>query len=155
MRFRQDNRQNTGSASVRRQASQSAGTRTAAQRQSARDLRRPRSAELLAAVRKLDSGLDEQACHALAEQISGLYAKDFAGGVPIGLLATCYLGAPYVDHRLNLVELIVEHYSPTSSVPDPYAAARPLVRSGAYAYVEVYSDGLVVPVLPDGSPVVR
>lgn len=151
MRFRERGRQSAATSTQR--TTQSSNT-SAAQRLAIRELRKPRSAALLDAVRKLDSGLDEQACRALAEQISAQYAKDFGGGVPIGLLATCYLGAPYVDHRLNLIELIVEHYTPTSAVPDPYAAARPLVRSGAYAYVEVYSDGLVVPVLPDGSPVV-
>ena len=151
MRFRERGRQSTAAATQR--TTQSSNT-SAAQRLALRELRKPRAAGLLDAVRKLDSGLDEQACRALAEQISAQYAKDFGGGVPIGLLATCYLGAPYVDHRLNLIELIVEHYTPGSAVPDPYAAARPLVRSGAYAYVEVYSDGLVVPVLPDGSPVV-
>ncbi|HWG28495.1 hypothetical protein [Actinospica sp.] len=151
MRFRERGRHSAATSTQR--TAQSSNT-SAAQRLAIRELRRPRGAVLLDAVRRLDAGLDEQACRALAEQISAQYAKDFGGGVPIGLLATCYLGAPYVDHRLNLIELIVEHYTPGSAVPDPYAAARPLVRSGAYAYVEVYSDGLIVPVLPDGSPVV-
>lgn len=152
MRYRERNRQNTGSTSAQRPA-QTSNTRTAAQRLAIRELRRPRSAALLEAIGRMDAGLDEQACRALAEQVGAQYAKEYGGGVPIGLLATCYLGAPYVDHRLNLIELIVEHYTPTSAVPDPYASARPLVRSGAYAYVEVYSDGLVVPVLRDGSAV--
>jgi hypothetical protein len=152
MRFRERGRQTAAATSAQRPA-QSSNIRSAAQRQAIRELRKPRGAALLDAVKLLDSGLDETACRALAEQIGALYEKDFGGGVPIGLLATCYLGAPYVDHRLNLIELIVEHYTPSSAVPDPYAAARPLVRSGAYAYVEVYSDGLVVPVLPDGTPV--
>lgn len=152
MRFREQGRQTNAPAT--RQTTQGSNTRSAEQRTAARALRKPRGAALLDAVRQLDSGLDEAAGKALAEQISALYAKDFGGSVPIGLLGTCYLGAPYVDHRLNLIEQIVEHYTPGSAVPDPYAAARPLVRTGAYAYVEVYSDGQVVPVLPDGTAVV-
>jgi len=154
MRNRERNRQTTDSTSAQRPAQRGSNTRTAAQRLAIRELRKPRSAALLEAVGRLDSGLDEQACRALAEQVSAQYAKEFGGGVPVGLLATCYLGAPFVDHRLNLIELIVEHYTPASAVPEPYASARPLARSGAYAYVEVYSDGLVVPVLRDGSAVV-
>ena len=31
--------------------------------------------------------------------------------------------------------------------------ARPLARNDAYAFIEVYSDGAVIPVRPDGNPV--
>lgn len=154
MRFRERNQQSSGTASTNRSAQRNTNTRTAQQRAALRELRRPRGKTLLDAIGKLDSGLDEQACRALAEEVAAHYAREFGGGVPIGLIATCYLGAPYIDHRLNLVELILEHYTPTSQVPDPYAGARPLVRSGSYAFVEVYSDGLLVPVLRDGGTVV-
>jgi len=153
MRFREQGRQSVGAASTQRSA-QNATTRSAEQRLATRALRKPRGAVLLAAVARLDTGLDDAACRALAEQIGALYEKEFGGSVPIGLLAACHLGPPYVDHRLNLIEQIVEHYTPGSAVPDPYGAARPLARSGAYAYVEVYSDGSVVPVLRDGTAVV-
>ncbi len=36
---------------------------------------------------------------------------------------------------------------------DPVRHGHPLARNGAYAFVEVYNDGTVIPVHPDGDPV--
>lgn len=65
----------------------------------------------------------------------------------------CFLGAPYIDHQLDLTHRIVAHYTLADRLPDPFGPARMLVRSGAYAYVEVYAGGMLVPVLEDGSVV--
>lgn len=75
------------------------------------------------------------------------------GGVMMGLFAQCHLGAPYVDHRLDLLGNICEHFTAADPVPAPYGQARGLARSGAYAYIELYSDGAMVPILPDGTAV--
>jgi hypothetical protein len=69
-------------------------------------------------------------------------------------VAPCGLGPPFVDHILDLGGAIVEHYASADTMPEPYANARMLVRSGAYAYVEIYLSGTVVPVLADGAAVV-
>ncbi|NEA99637.1 hypothetical protein [Streptomyces sp. SID13726] len=119
-------------------------------------LRRERLAarpqQLREAVGRLDAGLDENARRQLAEWIAGEYRTSY-GEIPLGFLARCYLGPPYVDHQLDLFQVIVRHFAPSDQVPEPFADARMLVRSGGYAFVEVYSGGLLLPVLDDGTVV--
>lgn len=117
-----------------------------------RELYRPRPKELRDALHRLDAGLDETARRALAEWIREQYTTTY-GAVPLGFVARCYLGPPYVDHQLNLFHVIVRHFAPAEPMPDPYSSARMLARSGGYAYIEVYSDGLLLPVLDDGTVV--
>ncbi|WP_031483649.1 hypothetical protein [Streptomyces bicolor] len=112
----------------------------------------PRPRELRDAVGRLDAGLDENARRQLAEWIGEQYQASY-GEIPLGFLARCYLGPPYVDHQLDLFQVIVRHFAPTDQVPEPFAGARMLVRSGGYAFVEVYSGGLLLPVLDDGTVV--
>lgn len=112
-------------------------------------LRRPRARELLVAVHRLDAGLDDAARVELAQWAGEHYRTEF-GEVPVGLVATCHLGPPLVDHRLDLRHEILDHYSPADTMPDPFARARMLVRTGAYAYVEVYASGTLVPIRDDG-----
>lgn len=135
---------------------QHAGQRTSAvPRLGSREFRKTRSGALTNAVAQLDAAMDEQTRQQLAEWIAGEYAHEYGGAIPLGFLATCYLGPPYVDHRLSLLETIVEHYGPADHVPAPFGEARTLVRSGAYLYVEIYSDGQLVPVRPDGTVVTQ
>lgn len=135
---------------------QHAGQRTTGvPRIGSREFRKNRSGELTNAVARLDAAMDEQTRNQLAEWIAGEYTHEYGGAVPLGFLATCYLGPPYVDHRLSLLETIVEHYGPGDAVPSPFGEARSLVRSGAYLYVEIYSDGQLVPVRPDGTVVTQ
>jgi hypothetical protein len=113
----------------------------------------PRSKELLDAVRhRLDAGLDDQACRSLAEWIREQYTTSY-GEVPLGFVARCYLGPPYVDHILNVFGVITRHFAPAEPMPEPFSQALMLARSGGYAYVEVFSDGLILPVLEDGTVV--
>ena len=113
--------------------------------------RRPRSAELVQAVLNLDMTQDAAYRAELIDWIEAAYAERM-GGVLLGLFARCYLGAPYVDHRLTIVGRILEHYSAGDEVPTPFDGARVLARSSAYAYIEIYSDGEVVPIAADGTP---
>lgn len=117
-----------------------------------RSLRNRRSAELLAAVHQLDVSIDQASRDALAAYVRAEYEREI-GDLPVGFVAVCGLGPPYVDHILDLGHTIVEHYAPADPMPEPFAKARMLARSGAYAYVEVYLSGMVVPVLADGSAV--
>ena len=111
-----------------------------------------RSAELLSSVAELDATVDKSARAEIMAWINEEY-EGRQGGSLMGLFAKCYLGPPYVDHKLSLLEDILEHYSPADDPGFPYNNARGLVRSGAYAYVEIYSDGAIVPIREDGSPV--
>lgn len=118
-----------------------------------RGIRARRSAGLIDAVHRLDAALDQATRDAIAAYIRAGYERDI-GDLPVGFVAPCGLGPPYVDHILDLGQTIVEHYGPADAMPEPFARARMLVRSGAYAYVEVYLSGTVVPVLGDGSAVI-
>ncbi len=104
-----------------------------------RELYTPRSRKLLDAVGRLDAGLDEQACRSLAEWLREQYTTAY-GSVPLGYVARCYLGPPYVDHQLSLLGVIVRHFSAC-------------LLYTCYACVEVYDDGLILPVLDDGTVV--
>ncbi|HTJ32164.1 MAG TPA: hypothetical protein VL738_02945 [Dactylosporangium sp.] len=118
----------------------------------AAQLRRPRHAGFMRAIHQIDATVDPAQRAQLAKWLSDTYIEE-VGDLPLGCLAQCYLGPPYVDHRLDLGQAIVEHYAPNDPVPDPFGKARMLVRTGAYAYVEVYISGTIVPVRNDGSVV--
>jgi hypothetical protein len=121
---------------------QTPGVRTVGQR--------PRHSGLFEAIRRMDLQIDEAARRELAAWIGEQYARDH-GDIPLGFLATCYLGAPYVDHRLDLIHSIVEHFQPADAVPTPFDRARPLARLSSYEFIEVYASGVLVPVRVDGS----
>jgi hypothetical protein len=118
-----------------------------------RQRRKARHAGLLEAAHRCDAGLDAASRAQLAGWIRAEYESEF-GDVPLGLFSLCHLGPPYIDHRLDLWQSILEHYAPADVVPEPFAQARMLVRSGAYEFVEVYAGGELRPVLPGGSVVI-
>lgn len=111
-----------------------------------------RSADLLNAIRQLDVVSDPHVYQQILQWIRDEYDAR-QGGTLMGLFGQCYLGPPYVDHRMDLMGSICEHYSPSDPVPMPYAQARGLAQSGAYSHIELYSDGAMVPILPDGTAV--
>ena len=152
MEFRQRRRIDTGQDGGLQRGLQS-GQAVAGTAPSVRNLRKPRHAGLFEAVHRLDVGLDPGARDELARWIRDQYAVDY-GDIPMGFVAQCYLGLPYVDHRLDLLHDILDHFSAVQAMPQLFEGARMLARSGAYAYVEVYASGLVAPVLPDGTVVV-
>ena len=117
-------------------------------------LRAARHSGLFEAVARLDtSGLDQQVRSDLSAWIREQYAGTY-GSVPVGFVAVCHLGPPYVDHYLNLVMSIVDHYAATDAMPEPFAAARMLARNSAYAFVEVHEGGVLVPIKHDGTAVI-
>jgi hypothetical protein len=115
---------------------------------SARRLRRPH--ELLEAIAALDTVADESVRAQILDWIQQSY-EDRGGGILLGLFGKCYLGSPYVDHRMSLDGSILEHFKGDENVPPAFEPCRALVRSSAYAYIEVYADGQVVPIRTDGS----
>jgi hypothetical protein len=117
-----------------------------------RDARKRRHAGLFQAIRRLDGRLDAASRAELAKWVRDEYEREI-GDLPLGFVAVCHLGPPYVDHRLDLLNSIVDHFGPADVMPEPFAQARMLVRSNAYEYVEVYASGEIRPVLPDGTVV--
>ena len=114
--------------------------------------RKRRHSGIFEAIHRLDAQVDQASRDELVAWIKDQYAVEY-GDIPMGFVATCYLGPPFVDHRLDLVYSIVEHYGPADVMPEPFSQARMLVRTGAYEMVEVYGSGRLVPVLADGSAV--
>lgn len=119
-----------------------------------RNRRVVRDEELRAAVQRLDTTTSPGMVEALMRWIEDEYERR-QGGKLIGLFGRCYLGPPYVDHRLDLGGgFILEHFTRGQDPPPPFRGARPLARSNAYVYVEVYDDGALVPIRTDGRPVI-
>jgi hypothetical protein len=109
----------------------------------------PRSSGYLGAVRKLDAGTGSRIdVSDVVEYVMSEFGPSTS--VPLGLVATCFLGAPYEVHVLDLAGVIVEHYKAGQTLPDPFEAARALAQHSAYLVVEVYSDRLVC-IHSDGS----
>lgn len=110
----------------------------------------PRPSQMLEAVKNLDVTTDPAYQQKLAKWIQEVYAQR-GGGQLVALFSKCYLGNPYQDHHLSLAGNIIEHYQHSEQVPPLFAQARVLAANPAYAYVEIYSDGAVVPVAEDGT----
>ena len=114
-------------------------------------LRQPRSVGYLSALTRLDSGghvCDSQAVQqvlaALREEFPDLSIENY----PLGIVAKCYLGAPFEVHTFDFgAEIhpsnIVQHYKTFETLPAPLEMARALALNPAYAFVEVYTDKLV------------
>lgn len=140
---------------VRQQAGLGAAARIPSTSEHARQRRRSRRAqELVEAVSQLDAATDPATLRDLAAWVDSRYRESDCGQL-VGLFARCYLGPPFVDHQLDLTaSLITEHYRPEDTVPPAFATCRSLAQSAAYDYIEIYSDGQIVPIRPDGSPAI-
>jgi len=116
-----------------------------------------RSPELVQAIHGLDSQINPIEMVRWLRWINENYTLSDCG-LLLGLFSHCYLGVrpfdgqPFLDHRLDLTQEIIEHYTGVDSVPTGFEVARPLARNEAYAYIEVYTDGTVIPIYPDGRP---
>lgn len=109
-----------------------------------------RSTDVIEALRRLDTAPTQQARQEILDWLQQVY-QSRGGGPLVGLFGHCYLGAPYVDHAFELTGQIREHYTAADTVPAIYTGARTLAMSTAYAFIEIYADGQVIPVRPDGS----
>lgn len=109
-----------------------------------------RPPEILQAVKNLDMTSDPVYRQQLLDWLRQTYSER-CGGLLVAIFAKCYLGEPYQDHYVSLTGNIVEHYKRNEPVPDMFLPARPLAASPAYAYIEIYSDGEIIPVAEDGT----
>ena len=115
----------------------------------ARRLRRP--ADLVQAITRIDAQTDPVAITQWLGWIAANYEVSDCG-LLLGLFSHCYLGDPYVDHLLDMNQNILHHYAPADVVPAGFEVARPLARTETYAFIEVYTDGTVIPIYSDGRP---
>jgi len=61
----------------------------------------------------------------------------------LGIVAKCYLGAPYEVHTLECSGSIIQHYKTGVPLPQGMERARSLARNAHYAFIEVYTDKLI------------
>jgi len=104
----------------------------------------------LDAVRAIDTTANPAVQRQLMDYFREEYEKMHVG-VIVGLFSHCYLGHPYVDHRLDIDGHILEHFTAADHVPDVFSPARPLARTEAYLYIEIYQDGQIMPIRQDGT----
>lgn len=113
-----------------------------------RKFRRPH--QLRQVIQQLDLYVDPQGLKDAIDWIKQQYDVHDIEGLA-GLFSRCYLGHPYVDHRMTIAGGILEHYEPKDLVPAPYSAARVLAANPSYDYIEIYADGQMIPIYQDGS----
>lgn len=68
-----------------------------------------RSRDLLDAIQRIDTTTDPAVLAALVDSIRAMY-EERGGGELLGLFGRCFLGHPYVDHRMALSLAILHHY---------------------------------------------
>lgn len=123
-------------------------------------LRQPRSAAYVAAMTQVDSGghvrdaqAEEHLLDALREEFPDISIEDYpgdalAGRLPVGIVARCFLGAPYEVHTFDFGAMkvfanIIRHYKTFEPLPGAMETARSLSLNPAYEFVEVYTDKLI------------
>lgn len=112
-----------------------------------------RPSALANAVRNLDHASNKTQIRQAILDIEKQYEALMVGKL-IGLFGRCNLGAPYEDHLMSVDGGIITHYTTAEAVPYPFSVARNVLRSTrSYDYVEVYSDGELVPLYPTNEPV--
>ncbi|SIS85306.1 hypothetical protein [Alicyclobacillus vulcanalis] len=102
-----------------------------------------RSQAYVEAMSQLDMGpgvRHEELVDSLIQKIQAELPDVELAHLPLGIVAKCYLGAPYEVHTLDRVGRIIQHYKTFEPLPDSLEAARTLALHPQYAFVEVYTD---------------
>jgi len=97
-------------------------------------------------MKRLDAGAhihDRQALDKFLADIRREFPDIELQHLPLGIVARCYLGAPYEVHTLDQVGQIIDHYKRGESLPPLMERARSLSLYPGYAFVEVYVDKLI------------
>lgn len=116
-------------------------------------LRQKRSTEYLQALRALDIGghnMDESKFDEFVQAVNKEFPDIELEKLLVGIVAKCYLGAPYDVHTLDMLGQIVTHYKCSEPMPILLEKARGMALYGGYEFIEVYTDSLKA-VSRDGS----
>lgn len=106
-------------------------------------LRAPRSKEYIKAIARLDAGghtHDHAAADAIIDAIRAEFPEVDMPAIMLGIVAKCYLGAPYEVHSLDITGRIIEHYEAGRPMPMGLDRARGIAMHGGYLFIEVYTD---------------
>lgn len=110
-----------------------------------RRLRQKRSTSYIQAVKQLDIGghtMNRQAFDSFVDAIRNEFPEIPFENHPVGIVAKCYLGAPYEVHTLDITGSIIMHYKMSESLPPLMERARSIAMHGGYEFIEVYVDSL-------------
>lgn len=106
-------------------------------------LRQKRSAKYMEALHNLDAGghvHNQDQVQKIINTLREEFPEIELGGVLIGFVSRCYLGAPYEVHTLDLSGQIIDHYKSGETLPSGLEKARSIAIRGGYEFVEVYTD---------------
>lgn len=109
-------------------------------------LRQKRSTSFVEAMTRLDAGghvHSTAATEALLAAIRQEFPDVQIDALALGIVAKCYLGAPYEVHTLECSGSIIQHYKTGVPLPQGMERARSLARNAHYAFIEVYTDKLI------------
>lgn len=106
-------------------------------------LRKSRSKEYMDAIHHLDAGghvHNKQKVDEMLQKIRDEFPEIEICDIMLGIVAICYLGAPYEVHTLDITGQIIEHYKSGQSLPGGLEKARSIAMRGGYDFIEVYVD---------------
>ncbi len=122
---------------------------------SERDILKKRSAKYVRIFSSLDtkSLTEVQGWNKLMQQVHEEFGTAELKSLPIGIVSKCFLGESYEVHILDLsAAQIIKHFKLNEAMPSDYEKARTLALHNAYAFVEVYTDKVIV-IREDGSAI--
>ena len=86
---------------------------------------------------------DPRALQALMDILAEEFPEIEVQHHPLGIVAKCYLEAPYEVHTLDASGRIIQHYKTFQTLPSLLEPARSLALNPAYLFVEVYTDKMI------------
>jgi hypothetical protein len=118
-----------------------------------REIFSKRSAKYVQLFTSIDtkSSMSVQRWNELIQHVYEEFGTAELASLPLGIVSRCYLGHPYEVHILDLSgSQIIKHFKLSEAMPFDFEKARALAVHEAYAFVEVYTDKLVL-IRADGS----
>ncbi len=118
-----------------------------------RDLLKKRSEKYVKLFSSLDQKAltDVQGWKELMEAVQEEFGTAELASLPLGIVGKCFLGEQYEVHILDLSgSQIIKHFKIAEAMPMDFEKARALAMHNSYAFIEVYTDKLVL-IREDGS----
>lgn len=118
-----------------------------------RDVLKKRSEKYIKLFSSLDAKnvANVQGWNQLMDAVKEEFGTAELDSLPLGVVAKCFLGDQYEVHILDLsASQIIKHFKTGEVMPGDFEKARTLATHNAYAFIEVYTDKLVL-IRADGS----
>jgi len=118
-----------------------------------RDILKKRSAKYVKLLSSLDakSSTDVQGWNQLMDAVKEEFGTAEIASLPLGIVGKCFLGEQYEVHIMDLsASQIIKHFKIAEAMPMDFEKARALAMHNSYAFIEVYTDKLVL-IREDGS----